>query len=71
MMPTYLTLDQIAERLHTPRETVRYWVAVGKLRSYKPGRKRLVREDDLVAFIEGSTPPVIARPARKGRRAGK
>lgn len=56
-MPTpdrYLTLSQVAERLSTPAETVRYWVHVGKLRAYKPGARVLVRETDLAAFVEGS-----------------
>ena len=50
----YLTLDQISEQLHTPLDTVRFWIYSGKLAAFKPGRHPLVREEDLAAFIEGS-----------------
>lgn len=51
-MPTFLTYDQVAERLHVAPKTVRYWVDTRKLRAFKPGRHPLVREDDLAAFVE-------------------
>jgi excisionase family DNA binding protein len=48
----YLTLVQAAERIATPAETVRYWVHLGKLPAFKPGRQVLIRESDLDAFVE-------------------
>ncbi len=40
--------------------TVRHWVALGKLKSIKPGRRRLVLRQDLEAFLgiagEDATP---------------
>ena len=45
-MPRFLTYQQVADQLQTPVGTVRYWVQVGELRAYKPGRRPLVREDD-------------------------
>jgi excisionase family DNA binding protein len=51
MSARYLTLAQVAERIQTPAETIRYWVHLGKLPAYKPGRQVLIREDDLEAYI--------------------
>jgi excisionase family DNA binding protein len=51
-MPTFLTLDQVAEIARVPRETARYWTRSGKLRAFRPGRKVIVREEDLLEMIE-------------------
>jgi excisionase family DNA binding protein len=71
-MPTYLSLEQVAERLATPKETVRYWVNSGKLAGFKPGRHILVRESDLTALVERSALQHLraerARPRRKAKR---
>jgi len=76
MSARYLTLAQAAERISTPAETVRYWVHLGKLPAFKPGRQVLVRETDLDAFVEASAYGAVraakaksARVARKGRAA--
>ena len=75
-MSAYLTLDQVADRLHVPFETARFWVKVGKLPAFKPGRHVLVREADLHAFVEGAALGKVradrvkrARSVRKGRAA--
>lgn len=68
-MTTYLTLDQVAERLHTPIATVRYWVSVGKLQAYKPGRHPLIRESDLEAFVESSAIGTVRSTRARQRRA--
>lgn len=65
-MPVYLTLSQVAERVHVPLETVRYWIYAGKLPAYKPGRSPLVREDELAAFVEGAA--VDKQRAAKAKR---
>jgi excisionase family DNA binding protein len=73
MSARYLTLAQAGERVSTPVETVRYWVHVGKLRAFKPGRQVLIREDDLTALVEGSEISAVreakAKRARKARAA--
>lgn len=47
-----LTLEECAEHARTSTSTVRYWIATGKLRSRRPGRRVLVRRADLAAFLE-------------------
>lgn len=48
----YLTLDEASATANTAVSTLRKWLADGRLTGYKPGRRLLVREDELVAFIE-------------------
>ena len=66
-MPTVLTYEQIAERLHTPIATIRYWVSAGKLVAYKPGRHPLIKESDLAAFIESRSVPAVRAANAKTR----
>ena len=74
--PQYLTLQQAAERVATPAETIRYWVHLGRLEAFKPGRQVLVRATDLDALIESSrvsdqrvAKAKIARAVKKARVA--
>lgn len=73
MSARYLTLKQAAEVCCTSPETVRFWIHVGKLAAFKPGRQVLVREADLTALIESSNVNDLraakARAARKVRAA--
>ena len=48
-----MTLDDVADYCRTSVATVRYWIAQGRLRSLRPGRRRLVRREDLLRFLEG------------------
>lgn len=50
----YLTLAEVAKQLRTSVQTVRYWIYLGKLPSYKPGRSVLIRATDLEAFVQAS-----------------
>jgi len=61
----YLTLREAGERARTSPETVRYWIGLGKLAGFKPGRSVLVRESDLEALIEASN--VNAQRAARAR----
>jgi excisionase family DNA binding protein len=71
-MPSFLTYDQVAEQLHVPVATVRYWVSVNKLPAYKPGRHPLVKPADLEKFVEASElGKVRAQRARATRTARK
>jgi excisionase family DNA binding protein len=62
-----LTLDEVAAVCHVSAETARHWICEGRLKAYKPGRYPLVREADLLAFIEANETRA-KRVARRGRR---
>lgn len=47
----YLTTDEAAAIARAPRSTVHHWLAVGKLRSTKPGRRHLIAESELRRFL--------------------
>lgn len=72
MASTYLLLGEIAEETRTPISTVRHWVAIGKLPSVRPGRRRLVKRADLDAFMAASavveTEAAQAEPSELERR---
>jgi excisionase family DNA binding protein len=46
-----LLVDEVADIARVSVETVRYWIKQGKLPSIRPGRRRLVRRQDLEAFL--------------------
>jgi excisionase family DNA binding protein len=48
----YLTLDEVAAIAKVPRNTVRWWIQIGRLRSTKPGRSRMVAESWLHDLME-------------------
>jgi excisionase family DNA binding protein len=51
-MVEYLTTSELAQKLRTSPETVRYWEHVGKApKSFKVGRRRLYAIEDVEAFI--------------------
>lgn len=51
MSSRYLTTAEVAERLRTPVETVRYWRHVGKgPESWKCGRRVLYAVEDVEAW---------------------
>ncbi len=58
-----LLVDEVAARCRTSVSTVRFWIQTGKLRSVRPGRRRLVRRGDLERFLEGapSAPPASGK----------
>jgi excisionase family DNA binding protein len=57
----FLLLDEVARECRASVASVRYWIASGRLRSVRPGRRRLVSRDDLERFIAtGGRPPVVA-----------
>lgn len=50
--PEYLTTEEVAEKLRTTAETVRYWRHVAKgPHSFKVGRRVLYAAADVEAFI--------------------
>jgi excisionase family DNA binding protein len=50
-MHDYLLLSEVAEIARTSVDSVRSWVRSGRLRSVKPGRRRLIRRDELERFL--------------------
>ena len=48
-----LTIEAVMERLSVARSTVYNLMDSGQLRSCKVGRRRLIPESGLVAFVEG------------------
>lgn len=63
--PPLLTLPAAAQIVEPPIpvKTLRRWVADGRLPAYRPGRRVLVRREDLLALIESApvTGPVPER----------
>jgi len=51
MVSPFLLLTECAELARVPVSTVRHWIAIGRLPSVRPGRRRMVRRDDLEAFF--------------------
>jgi len=54
----YLTVAEVAERLHVGEEAVRAWLRAGRLGGFRPGARRTgwrISEADLQAFIERAT----------------
>ena len=47
-----ITVPEAARRTGRNAETVRRWIRAGRLRSEKVGTQHLVREEDLVAFLD-------------------
>jgi excisionase family DNA binding protein len=66
----FLTVPEVAEAARAPVATIYSWIDSGKLPSSKPGRRRLVREDVLVAFLNGAPMPAdIEAPVSRKRGA--
>lgn len=47
----FLFLEEVAAYCRAPVGSVRHWIAEGRLRSVKYGRRRMVRRDDLQKFL--------------------
>ncbi|HEY2406835.1 MAG TPA: helix-turn-helix domain-containing protein [Polyangiaceae bacterium] len=59
----YLQLPEAAQIARAPLKSIRRWIADGRLAHFRPGRRVLVREDDLLAYIEGKPQPSRERDA--------
>lgn len=66
-IPKLLTIDEVAQHTRSPRSTIFHWIYTKKLRSLRVGRRRLVAERDLVAFlgVEPSAAIDVDRPRRR------
>jgi excisionase family DNA binding protein len=47
----FLTLDECAAEARVSRSSVRHWLRTGKLRSVRPGRRRLVERSEFERFL--------------------
>ena len=45
-------VEEVAAICRVPISTVRHWILIGKLKSIRPGRRRLVRQSDLEEFLK-------------------
>lgn len=54
-LPRLLSLKETAKHLGVHETTVRGYIQSGKLGSVPMGRRRMVREDQLAAFIDAHT----------------
>lgn len=52
-LPRLLTIPEVARATRAPESTVRHWLSERRLASVKVGRRRLVREADLLEFLGG------------------
>ena len=51
-MGKIFTLKEAAEQINRPEATLRYWLTRGEApRSFKLGRRRMFREEDISAWI--------------------
>lgn len=68
MSSPFLTVPEAAEYARVDPKTVRRAITSGNLRAFKPVRKILIREVDVLAWIEGRE--IIPQPAlpEPGRR---
>jgi excisionase family DNA binding protein len=48
----FLFLEEVAWQARVSLDTVRYWVRKGKLRTVRPGKRRLVRRVDFIRFMQ-------------------
>jgi excisionase family DNA binding protein len=56
---SFLTVEEVAQRVRTTPETVRRWLRAGRLRGVRPGGDRLgwrVAEGELRRFLAGPEP---------------
>ena len=71
MTSPFITVPEAAELARVDPRTIRRAIADGRLRAFKPVRKILIREDDVVAWIEGrEIIPQPALPDPKPREVG-
>lgn len=51
-MNEILTINQAAEKLHVHHNTVRRWIAEGKLKASRPSKKYLITMDAIMEFLK-------------------
>jgi excisionase family DNA binding protein len=59
----FLLLHEVARECRAPLASVRHWIATGRLRSIRPGRRRLVLREDLDRFLASGEADARVAPA--------
>lgn len=65
----WLTIPEVAEHLCTPIKTIRRWIADGRLRAYRPGKRVLIHRDDVERFVRAAPISAAARREEGGDAA--
>ena len=60
----WLLIHEVAKIARVSPDTVRFWIKKGRLRSVRPGRRRLVRRDVLEAFLSATSKPAKSEGTR-------
>jgi excisionase family DNA binding protein len=55
----FLLLDEVARECRAPLSSVRHWIATGRLRLIRPGRRRLVNREALDRFLAADEVPTV------------
>jgi len=58
-----LTLQEVAALCRVSVATVKYWMAMRRLRAVKLGKHPLVKREELLRFIKAAEAPGPGRPA--------
>jgi excisionase family DNA binding protein len=53
-MANYLTIEEAAEKIRMPYETLRRKIKEGLVKAYKPGKRVLIDERELELFVKRS-----------------
>lgn len=62
-----LTTDEVAKQLRTDAYSVREWIRAGALRAAKVGRRYLVTQEDVDAFVEARATTTRAAAEKRAR----
>ncbi len=57
-LPIFLTVAEVAARCRSSVRTVRRWTADGRIPVHRVGRRVLVAETDLAAFLDACRRPM-------------
>jgi excisionase family DNA binding protein len=70
MPRNFLYLTEVAVECRTSLSTIRGWIASGRLRATRPGRRLLVAREDLEALLNSCVrSPKTAQPDRRDGQA--
>lgn len=64
-IPKLLTIAEVSTIARAPASSVSYWIYSGRLRALKVGRRRLVAENDLSAFLGLEREPLTSTKQRR------
>lgn len=60
----FMLIDEVAALCRASPETVRFWIKTGRLRSVRPGRRRLIARAELRRFLETASPSRRRAPSK-------